>query len=96
MQAIAGVHYNVSFSDAMMAAIAASENEPVTQDWQSAQYFHVIRNFRRHQYLLAHLFGASPAFDSSFGLGGHQIPMHDATTRMLRGATSLRMSDIGY
>lgn len=97
MQAIAGVHYNVSFSAEMMQAIAHSENEVVSREWQSAQYFHVIRNFRRHQYLLAHLFGASPAFDSSFQVGrSGEVPRHGDTTRLLSGATSLRMSDIGY
>jgi len=97
MQAIAGVHYNVSFSKEMMQAIASSENEVVNREWQSAQYFHVIRNFRRHQYLLAHLFGASPAFDESFRVGrSGEVPLHGSTTRLLPGATSLRMSDIGY
>ena len=28
----------------------------------NAQYFGLIRNFRRHAFLLLYLFGASPAF----------------------------------
>ena len=52
-----------------MAAMAEQEGERPERDWVSAQYFHVIRNFRRHQYLLAHLFGASPAYDATFQVG---------------------------
>jgi glutamate--cysteine ligase len=97
MQSIAGVHYNISFGKALLETIAAHDGVAHTKEWQSEQYFHVIRNFRRHQYLLAYLFGASPAFDTSFAVGNTaNVPVHGARSRLLPGATSLRMSDVGY
>ena len=97
MQSIAGLHYNVSFDSALLESMADREGSLVDRDWQSAQYFHVIRNFRRHQYLLAHLFGASPAFDASFNVGrSASLPRHGDRSHLLDTATSLRMSDIGY
>ena len=62
-----------------------------------ADYFALIRNFRRHSFLLLTLFGASPAVDADFvrdqdhGL----LPLGDHSL-YLPHATSLRMGRLGY
>ena len=61
------------------------------------QYFGLIRNFRRHSFLLLTLFGASPALCSSFVAGReHELqPLKGHTLHMPHG-TSLRMGRLGY
>ncbi|MAG54547.1 MAG: glutamate--cysteine ligase [Halomonas sp.] len=101
MQAIAGVHYNVSLPDDMWHALREMEkatNIPFN-DYRSTRYFGMIRHFRRHSWLLLYLFGASPAIDKSF-LPNGQVPdklqpLSD-DTYYAPYATTLRMSDLGY
>ncbi|AXY42238.1 glutamate--cysteine ligase [Halomonas sp. JS92-SW72] len=101
MQAIAGVHYNVSLPDDLWTLLRELEGATDTPmaDYRSQRYFGLIRNFRRHSWLLLYLFGASPALDRSF-LDGREIPdnleAHGSETLVSRYATSLRMSDLGY
>jgi glutamate--cysteine ligase len=66
-------------------------------DVSSEQYFALIRNFRRHAFLLLYLFGASPALCSSFVAGRpHELqPLGDGSMFMPHG-TSLRMGRLGY
>ena len=61
------------------------------------QYFGLIRNFRRHSFLLLYLFGASPALCSTFVAGRqHELqPLGNHTFHMPHG-TSLRMGRLGY
>jgi glutamate--cysteine ligase len=60
-------------------------------------YFGLIRNFRRHSFLLLYLFGASPAVGASFVAGRqHELQtLADQTLYMPHG-TSLRMGRLGY
>jgi len=60
-------------------------------------YFALIRNFRRHSWLLLYLFGASPAVCPSFVAGRkHELqPLPGGTLHMPHG-TSLRMGRLGY
>ncbi|MBX9610740.1 MAG: glutamate--cysteine ligase [Burkholderiales bacterium] len=60
-------------------------------------YFALIRNFRRHAFLLLYLFGASPAVCASFVAGRqHELqPLSEYTLHMPHG-TSLRMGRLGY
>ncbi len=60
-------------------------------------YFGLIRNFRRHSFLLLYLFGASPAVGASFVAGRqHELqPLAEQTLYMPHG-TSLRMGRLGY
>ncbi|MEO8248880.1 MAG: glutamate--cysteine ligase [Burkholderiales bacterium] len=63
----------------------------------SEQYFGLIRNFRRHSFLLLFLFGASPAVCSSFVAGReHNLQTLMGQTLGLPNATSLRMGRLGY
>ncbi|WP_298923302.1 glutamate--cysteine ligase [uncultured Ramlibacter sp.] len=63
----------------------------------SEQYFALIRNFRRHAFLLLYLFGASPATCSSFVAGRtHELQQLSAGTMYMPHGTSLRMGRLGY
>lgn len=63
----------------------------------SEDYFALIRNFRRHSFLLLMLFGASPAVASGFVAGqDHALQRLNADTFYLPHATSLRMGRLGY
>jgi len=60
-------------------------------------YFALIRNFRRHSWLLLYLFGASPAVCSTFVAGRvHELQRLSEDTLYLPYATSLRMGKLGY
>ena len=61
------------------------------------QYFALIRNFRRHSFVLLTLFGASPAACASFVRGTPHVlePLGEDTMHMPH-ATSLRMGRLGY
>lgn len=98
MQCIAGIHYNFSLPEALWPLLQhhQSGSRPA-QDWQSACYFALIRNFRRYSWLLMYLFGASPALCTKFLAGReHKLETRDEDTAFLPWATSLRMSDLGY
>ena len=63
----------------------------------SEAYFGLIRNFRRHAFLLLYLFGASPAVCSTFVQGrDHSLQEMQPGTMGLPYATSLRMGRLGY
>ena len=63
----------------------------------SEQYFSLIRNFRRHAFLLLTLFGASPAVCSTFVAGRqHQLQNLTEHTMYMPHGTSLRMGRLGY
>src|SRR5207247_8646314 len=63
----------------------------------SEGYFALIRNFRRHAWLLLALFGASPAVCASFVEGRkHALEELAPGTLYLPHATSLRMGRLGY
>jgi glutamate--cysteine ligase len=63
----------------------------------NAEYFALIRNFRRHAWLLFYLFGASPAVCPSFVAGReHGLRELGPGTLYLPHATTLRMGRLGY
>ncbi len=63
----------------------------------TADYFALIRNFRRHSWLPLYLFGASPAACASFVDGRkHELAELRPGTMYLPQATSLRMGRLGY
>ncbi|MEO0367292.1 MAG: glutamate--cysteine ligase [Pseudomonadota bacterium] len=98
MQAIAGIHYNISLPESFWLAYQAQLNDqrPLAE-FRSDQYFHLIRNFHRHSWVLYYLFGASPVVDSSFfDDRAPALDQYGERTWGLPYATSLRMSDLGY
>jgi glutamate--cysteine ligase len=98
MQAISGVHFNYSFSDALWAVLAhVNQSRDAGQDFISEQYFAVLRNYRRYGWLVLYLFGTSPAVSKSFFAGRDtELQSLDRDTVYEPYGTSLRMSDIGY
>ena len=63
----------------------------------SEEYFSLIRNFRRHSFVLLYLFGVSPALCTSFVEGRqHQLQVLAKNTLYMPYATSLRMGRLGY
>jgi glutamate--cysteine ligase len=88
MQTISGIHYNFSVPESIWEALGISRDDG---------YFALIRNFRRHSWLLLYLFGASPATCSSFVEGRpHKLEELKPKTMYLPHATSLRMGPLGY
>ena len=81
MQTISGIHYNFSLPGHL----------------SNDAYFALIRNFRRHSWLLLYLFGASPAVCACFVEGRqHELERLSSDTFYLPYATSLRMGRLGY
>jgi glutamate--cysteine ligase len=89
MQTISGLHYNFSLPEqAWPLPGLGGPNEG---------YFALIRNFRRHAWLLLYLFGASPAVCASFVQDrAHGLRELAPGTLYLPHATSLRMGRLGY
>ena len=98
MQTISGIHYNFSLPEAAWPLLQQQAGIPgAAQTFQDAAYFSLIRNFRRHSWLLLYLFGASPAVCSTFVPGrDHGLKELGTGTLHLPWATSLRMSPLGY
>lgn len=98
MQAIAGAHFNYSPPTEFWPAWRdrRESTEPL-QQFRSAEFMGLVRNYRRCAWLVIYLFGESPAFCKSFRPEGHaRLKELDAGTWFAPHATSLRMSDMGY
>jgi glutamate--cysteine ligase len=98
MQAISGVHFNYSFPLPFWEMYAdIRESRERGMDFISASYFDLLRNYRRHGWLVLYLFGVSPVVCKSFLRGrNEELPEFTSNTAFEPYATSLRMSDIGY
>lgn len=99
MQAISGVHYNFSLPASFWKQWAELHGQRYSQDQVSADYFALIRNYRRLCWLIPFLYGASPSLCGSFLKGkSHDLDFKvvGKGTYYLPYATSLRMSDLGY
>ena len=99
MQAISGVHFNYSFPEHFWPVLAeVLQSQDPGQAFRSDAYFALLRNYRRHGWIVLYLFGNSPALCPSF-LQGRKV---DGLEPLEPGslcapyATSLRMSDLGY
>lgn len=99
MQAISGVHFNYSFPAGFWEAYAhVRQARQVSTDFISASYFDLLRNYRRHGWIVLYLFGVSPVVCKSFLKGRQDVTLEDYRDEMAYEpyATSLRMSDVGY
>jgi len=98
MQTIAGIHFNTSYSDTFWQQYQRMMNdEHNLRDFKDEQYFHLIRNYLRYNWILAYLFGASPAICTCFMKEPHlELKPFGHGTAYGPYATSLRLSDIGY
>jgi len=98
MQAISGVHFNYSFPARFWEAYAhIRESRDDSQQFISASYFDLLRNYRRYGWIVLYLFGVSPVVCKSF-LRGRETSLLELSRSTLyeKYATSLRMSDVGY
>ena len=98
MQTISGIHYNFSLPEAAWPVLQqADERGGPARAHQDDAYFALIRNFRRHSWLLLYLFGASPAVCTGFVAGRtHVLQELKPGTMYLPHSTSLRMGPLGY
>jgi glutamate--cysteine ligase len=98
MQAISGVHFNYSFPERMWDPWAdLTQSRTRGQDFISERYFHLLRNYRRHGWIVLYLFGVSPVVCNTFLKGRNvTLPRLSKDTSYEPYATSLRMSDLGY
>lgn len=100
MQAIAGVHFNISFPDSFWLALQDLQGDnSELQTFISNGYLGLIRNFKRELWLISYLFGASPALCSSFLEGrSTELPFKKLGkgTLYLETGTALRLGDLGY
>jgi len=98
MQVISGVHYNFSVPEVMWEALREVDGQDVpARSFRDQGYLALIRNFRRHAWLLLLLFGASPAACGSFVQGrNHGLSAWGTGSVFAPFATSLRMGRLGY
>ncbi|HRO58283.1 MAG TPA: glutamate--cysteine ligase, partial [Burkholderiaceae bacterium] len=98
MQTISGIHYNFSLPESAWPALQQADGQGGSeQEFRTAAYFALIRNFRRHSWLPLYLFGASPALCGNFLNGQpHALQPLSSSTLYLPHATSLRMGPLGY
>ena len=98
MQVISGIHFNYSFSDKFWKFYSEFKaSDKSIKDFKSQQYFIISRNLLRNGWVIAYLFGCSPAVCKSY-LAGKKTTLDsfDEYTYYEKYATSLRMGDIGY
>ena len=96
MQAIAGIHYNFSFSDKFLE-ILAEESSVDIKEFKNNTYLGIARNFRRYGWLYLLLYGSSPLANNSFAKGrDHDLEQLNSDDIYKPHATSLRMGDLGY
>jgi len=100
MQVISGIHYNFSFSGSFWSVLQeALKDEQPKDEFISARYFSLIRNYKRFCWLIPYLYGSSPSICRSFLQNKpQQLPFKKSPKGYLylEYATSLRMSDLGY
>ena len=96
MQAIAGIHYNFSFSDKFLEILAAQSGKDI-QSYKNDTYLGMARNFKRLGWVYLLLFGSSPAVCNSFVKGKRHDLKELASGGFYKpSSTSLRMGDLGY
>jgi glutamate--cysteine ligase len=98
MQTISGIHYNFSLPDDAWPLLQRADGvRGPERGYRDSGYFALIRNFRRHSWLLLYLFGASPATCRCFVEGRrHMLESLGSDSLYLPFATSLRMGPLGY
>ncbi|MBT7670576.1 MAG: glutamate--cysteine ligase, partial [Bdellovibrionales bacterium] len=101
MQIISGIHYNFSFGNNFwMHWQSYLGDKGEQQQFKNRQYFAVIRNLRKYNWLIYYLFGASPTLCQKFIQNDEQRALTEPFDQegSLYGpyATTFRMSDLGY
>ena len=66
MQAISGIHFNYSLPESFWSSELSERNEYK----KSKDYFKILRNIYRYNWIILYLFGASPVISEKF-IGGN-------------------------
>ena len=98
MQVVSGIHYNFSIPAEAWSPLRELEAGSCSLEmYPDQRYMGLIRNFRRHAWLLLLLLGTSPVACASFiGNRAHALEAWETGTLFGPGATSLRMGRLGY
>jgi glutamate--cysteine ligase len=98
MQAIAGVHFNYSPPERLWECLAEIDGKSAdSRELRDPRFMGMVRNLKRSCWLVAYLFGASPAVCKSFvRTGGAGLRSFDQGTWFYPHGTSLRLSEFGY
>jgi len=98
MQAISGVHFNYSFPEHFWPVLGdLFKRHETGQDFRSDAYFALLRNYRRHGWLILYLFGNSRPSARRSCRGARWTGCRSSCGSLYAPhATSLRMSDLGY
>lgn len=84
-----GIHVNFEFDQAFIESLYQKQTEIVKkEEFQSAVYMKLARNFLRYRWVLSYLFGASPTVCDDFYPADESVP-----SDFVR---SLRNSQLGY
>ncbi len=101
MQVISGIHFNFSLTDKFFEQYQEiKDSQSPLQDFKSSRYMNATRNIHRFSWLIPFLFGSSPAICRSFlnkapkDFGLQEFDKKG--TLYFEGATSLRLSNLGY
>lgn len=99
MQTIAGLHYNLSFPDALFEKLQAQRYPELSfSEAKNAAYLGLVRNFKRLSSMVLYLLGASPCVCACFlhDRQHHLQQIPNNKSLFLPNATSLRMGKLGY
>ena len=101
MQVISGVHFNFSLTDECLEKLRQRDCfQGELQDYKSQKYMATIRNLHKHSWVIPYLLGSSPTLCQSFlNQSSHDyglVHFDKQGTLSYPGATSLRLSRIGY
>ena len=85
-----GIHFNFSFSDALLEAGYGSSDFDSYTDYKNSVYLELAKKITRYSWLIVYLTAASPVMDGSFF-------MNEALGKdVLKNYASPRCSEIGY
>ncbi|MCY4644816.1 MAG: glutamate--cysteine ligase [Bacteriovoracales bacterium] len=101
MQTISGVHFNFSLSDECFEKLRQKDSfQGGFQDYKSKKYMTAIRNIHKYSWLIPYMMGSSPSICRSFlhktSKKYNLIKFDERGTLSYQGATSLRLSHLGY
>ncbi len=66
-QMVSGIHFNFEFGGELMAALFEQQEEIATlQEFKTALYLKVTRNYLRYRWLITYLYGASPVSEKNY------------------------------
>ncbi|MBI52010.1 MAG: glutamate--cysteine ligase [Chloroflexi bacterium] len=97
MQTISGVHFNYSLPRKIWTSSIFKNHERESLELRSENYFSILRNVLRMNWLILYLFGCSPSITKDFlsGLNDDFVKL-DKNTLFSPYGTSIRMSEYGY